>query len=106
MRGVKLDGLPVETQNSEPAASTMTSLYAESPQRNSLEQGPKRVKCLLFQGIRNSLCQDRRQCASATHTPVHSRSENKEPIDSPERQGPGHHIFQEMVAFGLGGWQG
>lgn len=66
-RGVKLDGLPAGTSDSEPVASTMTSRYSESPRQNGLELGPNRAECLIFQGIHNSLCQDRRQCAFATH---------------------------------------
>lgn len=43
----------------------------------------------------------------ATHSPVHSKSENKEPIHSPEGQGAGQDLFQETVAFGLSDcWQG
>lgn len=41
----------------------------------------------LFQGTHNSPCQGRRQCDFATHSPVHSKSENKEPVHSPEDQG-------------------
>lgn len=109
-QGVQLDGLLAGTYHSRPVASRMTPLpRLPLPRASTVElpvTGSKKSRMPYFQGIHHSLCLSRRQCAFATHRPIHSPPENKEPIDSPEGQGAGQHLFQETVAFGLGGWQG
>lgn len=81
------------SQNLRFQASGLTMTPAAEAIRQNCPLIASKKASIIFQSLHNSLCQGRRQCAFATHSPVHSNRRTKSPF-SLGSAGPGRHLFQ------------